>query len=124
MMAEQALTLPSRLRAALQRASAAAISLYLAGCGASAPPPQPITNDEAEIALYSAIMDQDPRIIVTGGEGRLALDTLYDITCQKTPLDVWACTVTLDDDSRVSCTVDKVRRTSERAVDGRVHCKY
>ena len=75
-----------------------------------------------EIALYVAIQNDDPRIVRTGSIDTASLRRLYDITCREAALRTWACDVVLDDESLVSCTVDRVRGDDAR-IDGRVHCK-
>jgi hypothetical protein len=93
----------------------------LAGCG-GASEGSSVSPEDVEIALYVAIQDEDPRIVVSGSIDVASLRGLYAITCREAALRTWACDVLLDDESRVSCTVDRVRGDDAR-IDGRVHCK-
>jgi hypothetical protein len=93
----------------------------LAGCGGSGRTGSTSAED-VEIALYTAIQHDDPRIVVTGATDRASLRLLYDISCREAALRTWACEILLADDSRVSCTVDRIRG-DRGEIDGRVHCK-
>ena len=94
----------------------------LASC-ASSSAAEPVSPEDVEIALYVAIQNDDPRIVVTGATDRSSLRLLVDITCREAALRTWACEVLLHDESRVSCTVDRIRG-DDAEIDGRVHCKH
>jgi hypothetical protein len=78
--------------------------------------------EAVEIALYVAIQNDDPRIVLSGGADLASLRVLYDISCREAALKVWACEVLLEDQSRVSCTIDRVEGDDSR-IGGRIHCK-
>jgi hypothetical protein len=93
----------------------------LASCGSSSPA-EPVSAEDVEIALYVAIQNDDPRVVVSGATDRSSLRLLLDISCREAALRTWACDVLLGDESRVSCTVDRIRG-DDAEIDGRVHCK-
>jgi hypothetical protein len=76
------------------------------------------------VALYFAIQQGDSRIVTSGAADAASLTRLYEITCREGTFGTWGCSVVLDDESRLSCTVDRVRPTGDDVeIDGRVHCK-
>lgn len=76
------------------------------------------------MALYVAIQADDPQIVISGATGHAALERLYDISCKEAGLGTWACSVLIDNESPVSCTIDRIRIEDDVRIDGRVHCKY
>ena len=93
----------------------------LAGCGNSSAVDR-VSAEDVEIALYVAIQNDDPRVVVTGATDRSSLRLPLDISCREAALRTWSCEVLLDDESRLSCTVDRIRG-DDAELDGRVHCK-
>ena len=117
-----------RRAASILRATAAVVLLtaptsFLTACSGSSEARR-VSKDDVEIALYVAVQADDSRIVTSGAKNHAPLDQLYDIACQKTPFDTWACTVQLPGESPVICTIDKVSAGDEIEIDGRVHCKY